>query len=70
MPTPPPPRLHRRAPLAIAVLQVFGQDIQYNFYHRWFDALFIFSALLSGVILTLLDRTKTEFKDDNDKSAF
>jgi len=44
--------------------QVFGPDLQYNFYHRWFDALFIFAALLSAGVLTLLDRTRTEFKED------
>ena len=60
---------HPRIPWTHAPLQVFGQDIQYNFYHRWFDALFIFSALFSCIGLTLLERTKTEFNDD-EKAAF
>eukprot|EP01004_Peranema_trichophorum_P005283 NODE_4148_length_1220_cov_52.253418_g3651_i0.p1 GENE.NODE_4148_length_1220_cov_52.253418_g3651_i0~~NODE_4148_length_1220_cov_52.253418_g3651_i0.p1 ORF type:complete len:350 (+),score=38.34 NODE_4148_length_1220_cov_52.253418_g3651_i0:129-1178(+) len=40
---------------------VFG-NIKYPFFHRWFDVLFILSALFSWIVLTLLERTKADYK--------
>eukprot|EP01029_Cantina_marsupialis_P003616 TRINITY_DN13537_c0_g1_i1.p1 TRINITY_DN13537_c0_g1~~TRINITY_DN13537_c0_g1_i1.p1 ORF type:complete len:467 (+),score=50.53 TRINITY_DN13537_c0_g1_i1:43-1443(+) len=46
------PLHHRRH-----VMEVLG-DIQFNFYHRWFDVIFVVSALTSLAFITFFNRSK------------
>ena len=42
------------------VTDVFGEDIQFNCYHRWFDVIFFCAALGSAAMLYGLDHVQRE----------
>lgn len=45
-------RMNMPAEYRIIITQVLG-ELQFNFYHRWFDVIFLVSALSSIVFLYL-----------------
>jgi hypothetical protein len=47
------------------VTQALGENIEFNFYHRWSDEIFLFSAAVSALALTFLHKTrKSRVSDD------
>ena len=47
------------------VTQALGENIEFNFYHRWSDEIFLFSAAISALVLTFLHKTrKSRVSDD------
>ena len=46
-------------PDSTVITEVVGGDVQFNFFHRWFDVIFVVSALVSIAVLVVLAKTKT-----------
>lgn len=51
-------RMNMPAEYRVIITQVLG-DLQFNFYHRWFDVIFLVSALTSIAALYLAHKTPT-----------
>eukprot|EP01062_Namystynia_karyoxenos_P052172 TRINITY_DN41557_c0_g1_i1.p1 TRINITY_DN41557_c0_g1~~TRINITY_DN41557_c0_g1_i1.p1 ORF type:complete len:507 (+),score=176.84 TRINITY_DN41557_c0_g1_i1:105-1625(+) len=40
--------------------EVLGETLQFSFFHRWFDVIFLFSVVVSFVVLSGFDRARAE----------
>jgi len=53
----------------VIISEVLG-DIEFNFYHRWFDFLFIPSALVTVIFLVIVNKSSVQNRvSDDDKWA-
>ncbi|KAH8308644.1 hypothetical protein KR059_000101, partial [Drosophila kikkawai] len=57
-------RMNMPAEYRVIITEVLGNSIQFNFYHRWFDVIFLVSALTTIIVLYL---SRKPFRvDDSD----
>ena len=49
---------------------LFAGDLQFNFYHRWFDVMFLVAALVTLAMLRLVHKRDIEAADSVKQPAY
>jgi len=52
------------------ITEVLGESLQFKFYHRWFDIIFLISALLSILFLYIAHKQAPEKMMDKNLAQF